>query len=145
MLEFTLSNPIGADFFAPPDRSRAEAGPNEYDFAEFAADLWGSVLQSSVPVYVGAQFTPLGANVLGSAGASFIFRNEPEFPVQNTWFSSALADALTGRDLNPGFTDIGSNFSTDFTFYYGLDGNTPAGQTSFLDVVMHEFGHGLGF
>ena len=113
--------------------------------AEFAADLWGSVLQSSVPVYVGAQFTPLGANVLGSAGASFIFRNEPEFPVQNTWFSSALADALTGRDLNPGFTDIGSNFSTDFTFYYGLDGNTPAGQTSFLDVVMHEFGHGLGF
>ena len=113
--------------------------------AEFAADLWGSVLQSSVPVYVGAQFTPLGANVLGSAGATFIFRNEPEFPVQNTWFSSALADALTGRDLNPGFTDIGSNFSTDFTFYYGLDGNTPAGQTSFLDVVMHEFGHGLGF
>src|SRR3546814_16460097 len=27
----------------------------------------------------------------------------------------------------------------------GLDGNTPAGQVSFLDVVMHEFGHGLGF
>jgi hypothetical protein len=60
-------------------------------------------------------------------GASFIFRNEPEFPVQDTWYSSALADALTGRDLNPGFTDIGSQFSHDFTFYYGSDGNTPAG------------------
>jgi hypothetical protein len=113
--------------------------------AQFAADLWGAVLVSDVPVFVGAQFDPLGAGVLGSAGASFIFRNEPEFPVQGTWYSSALADALTGRDLNPGFTDIGSRFSSDFDFYYGLDGNTPENQLNFLDVVMHEFGHGLGF
>lgn len=113
--------------------------------AQFAADLWGAVLVSDVPVFVGAQFNPLGANVLGSAGATFIFRDEPEFPVQGTWFSSALADALTGRDLNPGFNDIGSQFSSDFSFYYGLDGNTPAGQVNFLDVVMHEYGHGLGF
>ncbi|NUS60428.1 MAG: serine protease [Lysobacter sp.] len=113
--------------------------------AQFAADLWGQVLVSDVPVFIGAQFNPLGANVLGSAGATFIFRDEPEFPFQDTWYSSALADALTGRDLNPGFTDIGSQFSSEFNFYYGLDGNTPAGQISFLDTVMHEFGHGLGF
>src|SRR3546814_10660728 len=45
----------------------------------------------------------------------------------------------------PGFIDINSQFSSDFDFYYGLDGDTPAGQISFLDVVMHEVGHGLGF
>src|SRR3546814_7545225 len=65
--------------------------------------------------------------------------------VADTWYSSALADALSGEDLQPGFIDINSQFSSDFSFYLGLDGNTPAGQVNFLDVVMHEFGHGLGF
>src|SRR3546814_7455284 len=41
--------------------------------AQFAADLWGSVLVSDQPVFVGAQFNPLGPNVLGSAGATFVF------------------------------------------------------------------------
>jgi hypothetical protein len=113
--------------------------------AQFAADLWGAVLQSDVPVFVGAQFNPLGPNVLGSAGATFVFSNFPGAGVADTWYSSALADALSGEDLQPGFIDINSQFSSDFTFYYGLDGNTPAGQVNFLDVVMHEFGHGLGF
>jgi hypothetical protein len=113
--------------------------------AEFAADLWGAVLESNQPVFVGAQFNPLGPNVLGSAGATFIFRDFPNAPVAGTWYSSALADAISGQDLQPGFIDINSQFSSDFSFYYGLDGQTPAGQINFLDVVMHEYGHGLGF
>jgi len=113
--------------------------------AQFAADLWGSVLQSNVPVLVGARFSKLGANVLGSAGATAVFTDFAPGVVPDTWYSSALADALAGTDLRPNFTDINSNFSSDFNFYYGLDGNTPAGKISFLDVVMHEYGHGLGF
>jgi hypothetical protein len=113
--------------------------------AQFAADLWGSVLQSGVPIFVAAQFNPLGPNVLGSAGANSVWDNFAPGIVPNTWYSSALADAISGVDQDPGFVDIGSQFSSDFNFYYGLDGNTPAGQVSFLDVVMHEFGHGLGF
>jgi len=113
--------------------------------AQFAADLWGSVLQSDVPVFVGAEFNPLAPNVLGSAGATFVNANFAPGIVPNTWYSTALADAISGVDQVPGFIDISSRFSSTFTFYYGLDGNTPAGQVNFLDVVMHEFGHGLGF
>ena len=40
-------------------------GQQRWIVAQFAADLWGSVLQSDVPIFVGAQFNPLGANVLG--------------------------------------------------------------------------------
>ena len=112
--------------------------------AKFAADLWGGVLKSDVPVYVGAQFNPLAPNVLGSAGATYIFRDFTNAPVAGTWYSSALADAIAGVDLVNDI-DIFSQFSSTFTFYYGLDGQTPAGQVNFLDVVMHEFGHGLGF
>lgn len=112
--------------------------------AQFAADLWGGVLKSDVPVYVGAQFNPLAPNVLGSAGATYIFSDFANAPVANTWYSSALADAIAGVDLVDDI-DIFSQFSSTFNFYYGLDGQTPAGQVNFLDVVMHEFGHGLGF
>ena len=113
--------------------------------ALFAADLWGTILVSDVPVYIGAQFNPLAPNVLGSAGATQIWSDHPNFPFQGTWYSAALADALAKEDLQPNAIDINSRFSSDFAFYYGLDGTTPAGQLSFLDVVMHEFGHGLGF
>lgn len=134
----TPVSPVGGN----PGTTR---GQQRWIVAQYAAAMWGSVLNSNVPVYVGAQFNPLGANVLGSAGATFVFSDFANAPVANTWYSSALADSLAGTDLQPGFIDINSQFSSDFNFYYGLDGNTPAGQINFLDVVMHEFAHGLGF
>jgi PA domain len=124
----------------------------------FAAQLWGSVLNSDAPVFVGASFanllcTPTGA-VLGSAGTTFVFNNFPNAPRADTWYSSALADAIAGEDLNPGFIDINSRFNaligTDPNclggrgWYYGLDHNAPPGDIDFLNVVMHEIGHGLG-
>ena len=113
--------------------------------AQFAADLWSSILVSNVPVYISAEFNPLGANVLGSAGAKHVWSDFPNAPFPATWYSDALADALSGVDQYPPDYDIRSRFSSDFTFYYGLDGNTPVDKVNFLDVVMHEFGHGLGF
>jgi len=113
--------------------------------AQFAADIWGSVLVSPQPVYIAAQFSPLGANVLGSAGGTSAFYNFPGAAHANTLYSVALAEAITNLNLNGNVVDISSNFSSDFNFYYGLDGKTPAGMVNFLDVVMHEFGHGLGF
>jgi hypothetical protein len=113
--------------------------------AQFAADLWSGVLVSPQPIYVAAQFNPLGANVLGSAGATSAWINFPNAAYANTIYSVALAEARSNTNLNGNVVDISSQFSSDFTFYYGLDGNTPAGQVNFLDVVMHEFGHGLGF
>jgi hypothetical protein len=50
---------------------------------QYAANLWGLMLDSNVEIRVLAQFTSLGPNVLGSAGATFAFAGfggVPGFP-----------------------------------------------------------------
>jgi len=113
--------------------------------AEYAAAMWGSVLKSEQPIYVQARFLSLAPGVLGSAGAVTAHRDFAGAPFAGTWYHAALADSLANSDLSPPTYDIQSQFSTNFTFYYGLDGKTPAGLVNFLDVVMHEYAHGLGF
>ena len=129
---------------------------------QFAADLWGSVIESNVDIKVGATFQPLTCDatgaVLGSAGPNWIDRDFPNAPLPGYWYHSALADSLAGVDLDPvpdDPLDIVSRFNGDIgvrpdcltgaDWYYGLDGLTPAGNINFLNVVMHEIGHGLGF
>ena len=115
---------------------------------QFAVDIWSQHLDSSVPIEVDASFTPLGTNVLGSAGAINIFRDFGGAPIPNTWYPNALVDAITGSDVDVagGTAEIMARFSSNFTnWYFGTDGNTPGGQFDFVSVVLHELGHGLGF
>lgn len=126
---------------------------------QFAMDMWGGVLQSNVEIKVYASFarltcTPTGGT-LGQAGTNWIVYNFPG-ATPNTIYHSALGDAIAGEDLVPDPedpADIFSQFNGDLgksdclaglSWYYGLDGNTPVGAINFLNVVMHEIGHGLG-
>lgn len=120
-------------------------GQQRLNVFNHAAQIWESVLQPRVDIVVNARFIALGANVLGSAGPTFIFDNFPGAEYPDTWYHSALADHLAGVDLNPGFADIGANFSSQFNFYLGFDNNDPAGTSDLLPVLLHELGHGLGF
>jgi hypothetical protein len=111
---------------------------------QYAANIWGARLDSSVPIRIRAQFTPLGTNVLGSAGPISVVRDFPNAPLANTWYHVALANKLAGVDLLPANDDINASFSTNFTFYLGLDNNHGA-QNDLVAVLLHEFAHGLGF
>jgi hypothetical protein len=112
---------------------------------EHAARLWGARLDSTVPIRIRARFVSLGPGVLGSAGPLAVASDFPDAPLANTWYHIALANALAGEDLDPAGDDIGTNFSTNFNFYLGLDNNAPAGQNDLVAVLLHEFAHGLGF
>lgn len=109
-----------------------------------AAELWAQRLDSSVPIRIRAQFTALGAGVLGSAGPVSVVRDFPNAPLAATWYHVALANKLAGVDLIPASDDINANFSTNFNFYLGVDNNHGA-LPDLVTVLLHEFAHGLGF
>lgn len=147
----TPAAPVGGN----PGVTLGEQRTNVY---LFAADLWGAVLDSDVPVFVGATFQPLPCSptggTLGAAGATFVNANFPGAGFANTFYHTALADSIAGVDLVPGQIDIISFFNSDIdtnpncltgrSWYYGYDHDQGI-DLDFLNVVVHEIGHGLGF
>ncbi len=111
---------------------------------QHAVDIWSSIVQSSVPIRVNAEWrTDLPAYVLGAAGTTAMLRNFPNAPRANTYYPAALANARAGVDLTAG-AEIAASFNANFPWYLGTDGNART-QFDFATVVLHEIGHGLGF
>ncbi|MCC8553777.1 PA domain-containing protein, partial [Xanthomonas hortorum] len=148
----TAVAPVGGN----PGRSVGEQRRIAY---QYAMDLWGAVLHSKVEIKVRASFAPLACTattgLLGQARPNWIVNDFPGSK-PNTLYPSALGDAIAGQDLVPDPSDpadVFSQFNGDLGkegclagsgWYLGLDGKTPEGQINFLNVVMHEIGHGLG-
>ncbi|HMO79436.1 MAG TPA: carboxypeptidase regulatory-like domain-containing protein [Pyrinomonadaceae bacterium] len=133
-------------------------GQQRLNVFNFAAGIWGAFLDSSVTTTIRSQFDPLTpcsstGGVLGSAGALNLHANFASAPFANTWYSGALANKISGTDLNAN-PEIDATFNssidngclgTGTRFYYGLDNVTPSGRVNLLVVVLHEMGHGFGF
>ncbi len=144
-------SPRGSNFATTLGQARLNA-------FQHAANLVGAFLVSSVPIRIEASMDPLGGNAatttLGSAGPMSVSRDFVGAPVANTWYAAALANRLSGVDLDPTHADIVAQFNSDVdnatvlgatSWYYGLDGNLSDIDIDFVSVVTHELVHGLGF
>jgi hypothetical protein len=154
----TPADPVGGN----PGTTVGEQRMNVY---RYVADIWEQALQSSVTINVSAGWEALSCNstgaTLGSAGAWNIWHDFPN-SVPGTWYPQALANKLSGVNLSDvqkddgtgyGNVDIKTQFNVNLgktncldgtPFYLGLDGQA-AGKINFVETLLHELGHGLGF
>ncbi len=134
----------------------ATLGAQRLQAFQFAADIWGGLLFSSVDIKVDAKMDPQfcsGFNAtLGSAGPNTVHQNFVGNTVADTWFVQAEANKLNGSDLsaqNDMAMTFNSNLGTSATcsleWYYGLDASPPGIKIDFPTVIAHELAHGLGF
>jgi hypothetical protein len=130
---------------------------------EFAANMWGAVLQSDGPIAIDARFSALQCNdagiVLGSTGTNGVARftevaDMPAGAQLGVWYPGSLINAFIRGDNSPTASEMSMSFNgalgtsaclPDGGWYFGLDGNTPQGKNNLLNVMLHEMGHGLGF
>jgi PA domain/Thrombospondin type 3 repeat len=147
----TPAAPIGGN----PGTTLGEQRLNAF---QFAADIWGELLDSPVEIEVRAFFNPLTCTatsaVLGSAGAVSVEADFPGALLPGTWYSQALANRLSGVDGSPDTPEIQSQFNSNLNgdpaclggrgWYLGFDNNFGV-NFDLITVVLHELGHGLGF
>ncbi|MEN8108885.1 MAG: thrombospondin type 3 repeat-containing protein [Pseudomonadota bacterium] len=133
-------------------------GQQRLNLFQKAAEIWGAAIESAVPIIIQARFDPLSCSassaVLGAAGTINIIRDFTGAPESNTWYHSALANAVAGADLIPGSDDISATFNSAIdnnnnclsgtNWYLGYDHNH-GNDIDLLVVLLHEFAHGLGF
>ena len=111
---------------------------------EYALDLWSEQLLGTVPVDINVTFKAMGSGILGGSYRQQDFLNTGQVPgcPENTYYCSALWNQLVGYDATS-MRDIRIEMSTNFSFYFGLDGNTSG--YDYVTIMIHEATHGLGF
>ncbi len=167
----TSRDPAGSGFNDPtpvapvggnPGTTLGEQRMNVY---KYVAHIWEQNLDSSVTITVNAGWENLTCTsttaVLGSASPWNIWFDVPNGK-PGTWYPQALANKLAGVNMAADQADDGSGYGnvdikTQFNanlgnpgcldntpFYLGLDGNAGS-KVNFVETLLHELGHGLGF
>jgi len=148
----TLATPVGGNTGTTLGQQRLIA-------FQAAAAIWAEALDSTVPIRIEAGFEPMFCQeeeeaILGFAGPLVVNADFTGADYFDTWYPGALANKLSGFDLEPEYDDIWARFNNlvdeaclgpGTNWYYGLDHQPPPGHPNLLETLLHELGHGLGF
>lgn len=132
-------------------------GQQRLNAFQYAASIWGATLDSTAVITIQSSFEALSCNatsaVLGSAGPISVWRDFAGAGQPATWYHASLANKVFGADLDGASPEIRARFNSNLgqatclagsPFYLGLDSNHGTA-IDLVTVLLHEFGHGLGF
>jgi hypothetical protein len=111
-----------------------------------ALEIWATNFKSSVAITVDATWErSKSSEVLGSANSGSYFSSFPGAPDPGLWYVSALANALSGRDLDKNNPEIIIQVNSEAPWNSRGDGAPNQTEYDLRSVMLHEVGHGLGF
>lgn len=117
---------------------------------EYAVQIWQQVISSEVDITIDTEFKNLADP--NTIGQTFTYRaanftptaNNSSFFEADFYYPLSLANKLHGAPVN-GQVNMKLEWNTDFSFYFGTDGQSPNTKMDFVTIALHEIGHGLGF
>jgi len=111
-----------------------------------AVDIWGANFASNVPITIEASWgRSASVGVLGSSRPGNYYSGFDGAPDQSLWYPSALANALAGKDLDPGNPEMVIQVNSMADWNTRNDGAPHANEYDLESVFLHEMAHGLGF
>ncbi len=111
---------------------------------DYAVSIWARLITSPVPVRILARWDYIEGNALAVSRPSAFYNNFEEAPLHNVYYPVALAEKITGKEMNAGSPDVICTFNNSYPWYFGTDGNTPVNCYDFVGSALHEITHGLG-
>ncbi len=111
-----------------------------------AIDIWSASFSSTVPITVDATWARSSSpGVLGSARPGNYFANFINSPDPILWYPSALANAISGTDLDKRNPEIIIQANSTANWDQRNDRKPTSSEYDLTSVFIHELGHGLGF
>ncbi len=111
-----------------------------------AVDVWSANFSSSVPISIDASWGRSSSwGVLGSARPVNFFSSFAGAPDKSLWYTSALANALAGKDLDKASPDIIIQVNSNGGWNTRGDGLPTVREYDLQSVFLHEIAHGIGF
>ena len=111
---------------------------------ERAIGTWSDVLDSPIPVKVNFYWTFGLSNTMQAICVPNGQESFPLAPELKTWYTSALADKLSGRDLQPNEPDMAVLFNGTTKWYFGT-ASPGKNEYDLESIALHEMCHGFGF
>jgi len=111
-----------------------------------AVDLWAANFDSKVQINVDATWSRSStSDILGSARPDRYYSRFSGAPDSTLWYASALANALSGKDLDLKNPEIIIQINSEAEWDLDGLGKPTRYEYDLKSVMFHELAHGLGF